>query len=62
MRKYLLLLFFVSGFMSSQKKNKFSVELQGNTLSGIGNNFVTDGLDTFIGFGGQFQVLFIIIS
>ena len=51
MRKYLLFVILVSASIFGQKNNKFSVELQGNTFSGIGNNFIADGLGTFTGFG-----------
>ena len=51
MKKYLLLFLLVSGSLFAQKKNNFSFELQGNTYSGLGNNFISDGLGTFTGFG-----------
>ena len=51
MKKYLLLFLLVSGIIFAQKKNNFSFELQGNTYSGLGNNFISDGLGTFTGFG-----------
>ena len=35
----------------AQKQNNFSFELQGNTFTGIGNNFIAEGLGTFTGFG-----------
>ena len=51
MKKYLLLFLLLSGSLFAQKKNNFSFELQGNTYSGLGNNFISDGLGTFTGFG-----------
>ena len=51
MKKYLLLFLLLSGSIFAQKKNNFSFELQGNTYSGLGNNFISDGLGTFTGFG-----------
>ena len=51
MKKYILFLLFMSGSIFAQKQNKFSLELQGNTFTGIGNNFIADGLGTFTGFG-----------
>lgn len=51
MKKHLLLFLLVSGSIFAQKKDNFSFELQGNTYSGLGNNFISDGLGTFTGFG-----------
>lgn len=51
MRKYLLFLVLVSAGLIAQKQKNFSLEVQGNTFSGIGNNFIADGLGTFTGFG-----------
>ena len=51
MKKHLLLFLLVSGSTFAQKKDNFSFELQGNTYSGLGNNFISDGLGTFTGFG-----------
>lgn len=51
MRKYLLFFLLVSGSLFAQKKDNFSFELQGNTYSGLGDNFIADGLGTFTGFG-----------
>lgn len=51
MKKYLLLFLLVSGSIFAQKKDNFSFELQGNAYSGLGNNFISDGLGTFTGFG-----------
>ena len=51
MRIYLLLAMLATGCLFGQKKNHFSVELQGNTFSGLGNNFISEGLGTFTGFG-----------
>lgn len=53
MKKHLLLFLLVSGSIFAQKKDNFSFELQGNTYSGIGNNFISDGLGTFTGFGAE---------
>lgn len=51
MRKHLLFLVLISASLSAQKKDRFSLELQGNTFSGAGNNFIADGVGTFVGFG-----------
>ena len=50
MKKYVFLFLLVSGSIFAQKDN-FSFELQGNTYSGLGNNFISEGLGTFTGFG-----------
>ena len=50
MKKYILLFLLVSGSIFAQKDN-FSFELQGNTYSGLGTNFISEGLGTFTGFG-----------
>lgn len=55
MRIFLLVFLVVSGSLMAQKQKNFSFELQGNTFSGIGNNFIADGLGTFTGFGASFS-------
>ena len=51
MKKYILLFFFLPLFLFSQNEKKFSLEAQGSTFTGIGNNFIAEGLKTFTGFG-----------
>lgn len=58
MRKYLLFLLLVSASLFAQKKDNFSFELQGNTFTGIGNNFIADGVGTFTGFGAAISGTF----
>lgn len=55
MIKYLIFLVLVSGNLRSQNKNNFSLELEGNSFTGIGNNFIADGLSTFTGIRGGFS-------
>lgn len=50
MKKYVILFMLLSQSADAQKNN-FSFELQGITYSGLGTNFISEGLGTFTGFG-----------
>lgn len=51
MKKYLVIFVLCSAIASAQKQKNFAVEIHGQTVQGIGNNFIADGLDPFWGFG-----------
>ena len=51
MKKYLVIFVLCSIIASAQKQKNFAVEIHGQTVQGIGDNFIADGLDPFLGFG-----------
>ena len=58
MKNALFIFILFSGICLSQETNKFAFELKGNTLTGIGSNFIADGNNTFTGFGVGFTGVF----
>lgn len=55
MKNILILLILFSNFCFAQKPNNFSLELKGNTFTGLGDNWIADGTKTFTGIGFGFS-------
>jgi len=59
MKKYIFLILLGCTGYSYGQKARFSVDIKGNVLSPLGNNFMKDGLKTFTGLGVGFQGIFL---
>lgn len=59
MKNFLFIFILFSGICLSQETDKFAFELKGNTLTGMGSNFIAEGTNTFTGFGVGFTGTFL---
>ena len=59
MKSFLFIFILFSGICMSQETDKFAFELKGNTLTGMGSNFIAEGTNTFTGFGVGFTGIFL---
>ena len=59
MKNFLFIFILFSGLCFSQETDKFAFELKGNTLTGMGSNFIAEGTNTFTGFGVGFTGIFL---
>ena len=59
MKRFIFIFILFSGICLSQETDKFAFELKGNTLTGMGSNFIAEGTKTFTGFGVGFTGTFL---